>query len=54
MTDSIIPPIKKYVMDENLSWEERYRKLEEHHIKETTWWEKEVIRLRKLLEHTVP
>lgn len=28
-------PIKKYVMDEKLSWEERYKKLEEHHTIET-------------------
>lgn len=28
-------PIKKYVMDESLSWEERYRKLEAHHKIET-------------------
>ena len=28
-------PIKKYVMDENLSWEERYKKLEKHHEEET-------------------
>lgn len=29
--------VKKYVMDENLSWEERYRKLDEHHIEETNF-----------------
>lgn len=28
-------PIKRYVMDENLSWEERYRQLEVHHEEET-------------------
>jgi hypothetical protein len=28
-------PIKRYVMDESLSWEERYRKLEAHHEEET-------------------
>lgn len=27
---------KKYVMDESLSWEERYKQLEAHHIEETT------------------
>lgn len=27
--------IKKYVMDETLSWEERYKKLEAHHKEET-------------------
>lgn len=30
-------PIKKYVMDESLSWEERYRQLEAHHEEETKW-----------------
>jgi hypothetical protein len=29
--------VKKYVDNESLSWEERYRKLEEHHIEETTF-----------------
>ena len=29
--------VGSYKMDESLSWEERYRKLEEHHIKETTF-----------------
>ncbi len=28
-------PIKKYVDDETLSWEERYRHLESHHKEET-------------------
>ena len=27
--------IKKYVDDHNLSWEERYRRLEAHHVEET-------------------
>ena len=30
-------PIKKYVMDESLSWEERYKQLESHHKEETEW-----------------
>lgn len=30
-------PIKRYVMDAGLSWEARYRKLEEHHAIETGW-----------------
>ena len=29
--------VKKYVMDENLSWEERYFKLNEHHVEETNF-----------------
>lgn len=28
-------PIKGYIMDESLSWEERYRQLEIHHEEET-------------------
>jgi len=35
-------PIKKYVMDESLSWEERYRQLEAHHKEETGWMIKEI------------
>ena len=31
-------PIKKYEMDESLSWEERYHQLEAHHEEETTWF----------------
>lgn len=40
-------PIKKYVMDESLSWEERYKKLEAHHLEEVTWLIEEVKRLRR-------
>ena len=29
--------VKKYKDDATLSWEERYRKLEQHHIEETTF-----------------
>ena len=29
--------VKKYVDDETLSYEERYRRLEQHHIEETTF-----------------
>lgn len=29
--------IKKYKEDEDLTWEERYKKLEEHHIEETNF-----------------
>ena len=28
--------VKKYVMDESKSWEQRYQDLERHHIEETT------------------
>ena len=29
--------VKQYQMNEQLSWEERYRELEKHHIEETTF-----------------
>lgn len=29
--------VKKYADDESLSWEERYRLLQEHHLEETTF-----------------
>ncbi|MBS1612836.1 MAG: hypothetical protein JST49_08455 [Bacteroidetes bacterium] len=29
--------VKRYEMDESLSWEERYKQLEAHHEKETTF-----------------
>lgn len=29
--------VPKYVDDDSLSWEERYKRLDEHHIKETTF-----------------
>ena len=38
-------PIEKYVMDESLSWEERYRQLEKHHEEETSWMIGEIERL---------
>lgn len=30
-------PIKKYVMDETLTWKERYKQLEKHHEEETKY-----------------
>ncbi len=39
--------VKKYVMDETLSWEERYKKLEEHHNEESKWL---IERCEKLIE----
>lgn len=30
-------PIKKYVDDEFLTWEERYKRLMTHHEEETKW-----------------
>ena len=39
--------VKKYVMDEEKSWQERYVELEKHHIEETSFLIEEV---RKLAE----
>lgn len=41
--------VKKYVDDETLSWKERYKNLEEHHLAET----KELIEMVKYLEERV-
>lgn len=30
-------PIKKYVDDPSLTWEERYARLDAHHLEETQW-----------------
>ena len=34
--------IPKYAMDETKTWEERYRQLEQHHIRETTFLNEKV------------
>lgn len=44
--------VKRYVMDESLSWEERYQQLDQHHITETTFLIEEVRKLAKQLEIT--
>jgi hypothetical protein len=38
-------PIKRYIDDPTLPWEERYRRLEAHHEEETRWLIAEVKRL---------
>lgn len=38
-------PIKKYVMDESLSWEDRYKQLEKHHLEETEFLIQEIEKL---------
>lgn len=43
-------PIKKYVMDEALSWEERYKKLEFHHEEETKFLIGKIEELEKLIK----
>lgn len=40
-------PVKKFVDDETLSWEERFRRLEDHHFKETNWLINELKRAGK-------
>jgi hypothetical protein len=37
--------VKRYVMDESLTWEERYQQLDEHHVKETQFLIDEVRKL---------
>lgn len=41
--------VKRYVDDPSLSWEERYKRLEEHHMKETTFLIEEVRNLARRL-----
>lgn len=48
--------VKKYTVDESLSWEEKYKALEAHHIAETSFLIKEVRKLAEVVdwhqEHT--
>lgn len=46
-------PIKKYVIDESLSWEERYKRLEAHHTEETSWMFAELKKREKIVEAAV-
>lgn len=46
-------PIKRYVMDETLSWEERYRKLEAHHEEETKYLIGRIGELEREVDHLV-
>jgi hypothetical protein len=43
-------PIKKYVMNEKLSWEERYKQLEKHHEEETKFLIEKLVELEDLLD----
>ncbi len=45
-------PIKKHIDDPSLTWEERYKSLEAHHLEETAWLIKELKKAR-LLQHTL-
>ncbi len=42
--------VKKYKMDESLSWEERYKQLEAHHIEETSFLIEEVRKIAALAQ----
>lgn len=39
--------VKRYKMDESLTWEERYKQLEQHHVEETTFLIDEIRKLDK-------
>ena len=45
-------PIKKYVMDESLSWKERYKQLEAHHKEETEYMITRIKELEVAFEST--
>jgi hypothetical protein len=47
-------PIKKYVMDETLSWEERYKQLEAHHKEETEWLIEKIEQLEEAVDNPAP
>jgi hypothetical protein len=44
-------PIKKYSDDLNLSWEERYKRLELHHKEETEWLISKIKRLEEIINN---
>ncbi|MBP6732083.1 MAG: hypothetical protein KA149_08490 [Chitinophagales bacterium] len=43
--------VKKYNMREDLSWEERYKELEQHHLEETTFL---IEKIRELVKNEKP
>lgn len=43
-------PIKKYLMDEALSWEDRYRQLETHHLEEVAFMVKRIEQFEALVD----
>lgn len=47
-------PIKKYVMDESLCWEERYKQLEAHHKEETEWLLEKIQQLEEDIDKPTP
>ena len=42
--------VKKYKYDESLTWEDRYRKLKEHHIEETNFL---IDKIRDLIKNKI-
>jgi hypothetical protein len=42
--------VKKYNMDESVSWEERYKQLENHHIQETKFLIDEIRKLSVIID----
>ena len=47
-------PIKKYVMDPQRTWEERYQQLEHHHLEETAFLIGRIEELEAELERVTP
>lgn len=43
--------LRRYEMDESLSWEERYKQLEAHHEKETTFL---IEKIREIVRNIQP
>ena len=43
--------VRRYEMDESLSWEERYKQLEAHHEKETTFL---IEKIREIVRNIQP
>jgi hypothetical protein len=43
--------VKRYKMDVDKTWEERYNELHQHHIEETTFLIEEVRKLDQLIRH---
>jgi hypothetical protein len=44
--------VKRYTMDESKSWEDRYKDLDNHHLKETTFLISEIRALAERLDET--
>lgn len=42
--------VKKYTVDDSLSWEEKYKALESHHVTETSFLIEEIRKLADILD----